>query len=70
MKRLIYALLATVLAGSAPASAQFEDAGVASFLAADQDGDEVLGFPELRGFIQNMAARGAPQSARIQRFMA
>ncbi len=51
-----------------PAAAQFEDAGVASFLAADANGDEYLTFDEFRVFIQNMAAAGAPLSIRIQRF--
>lgn len=48
------------------ASAQYANAGVQSFLIADQDGNEVLTLPEFRVFIQNMAAAGAPMSVRVQ----
>lgn len=48
------------------ASAQYADAGVRSFLAADQDGDELLTLSEFRVFIQEMAAAGAPMSARVR----
>lgn len=72
MKHMIIALFAaSTLAGvSAPraAQAQFEAAAVQAFLAADQNGDELLTPSEFRVFIQRMADAGAPVSQRIRTF--
>ncbi len=71
MSRLTTPLLATLLAAgiftAAPASAQFEDASVRAFHAADQNGDEALSFSEFRVFIQDLTSVGAPVATRIQR---
>ncbi len=48
------------------AHAQYEDQGVRAFLAADQNGDELLTAGEFRVFIRQMADAGAPMSRRIR----
>lgn len=60
------ALASSVAILPAPASAQFEDFSVQAFRAADADGDERLTLAEFRVLIQQLAAAGAPMSARIR----
>ncbi|MEJ6392875.1 hypothetical protein V8J82_06405 [Gymnodinialimonas sp. 2305UL16-5] len=61
-------ICALAISAASPALAQYEETGVQSFLAADQNGDELLTQQEFRSFIRYMADAGAPMSIRIRTF--
>lgn len=65
----ILALLTAMgLPAAATADGHFADRTVATFVAADGDGDAHLSFREFRAFIATMAAQGQPTSRRIRAF--
>ena len=61
-------LSALALTSAAEADGPFADRAVATFIAADGNGDEHLSYDEFRSFIATMAAHGQPTSRRIRTF--
>ncbi len=65
---LTFAAASLALAPMAAADGPFADRAVATFIAADGNGDEHLSYEEFRSFIATMAAHGQPTSQRIRAF--